>query len=77
MTSVKLVTHKSDNDSRAIESGLQALGICYELICTEDYCECGARYGSADAPCLVIDDRVVYHGRLLKPDLVAIFSGVT
>lgn len=51
------------------------MSVPYELVFVDDHPDCGARYGLGDAPCLVTDDRIVYHGRLSPVDLEAIFAG--
>lgn len=75
MTSVKLIAHKGEQAHRVMERGLQALDIDYQLIFAEDEPERAAHYLASDSPCLVIDDRVAYHGCLSPSDLEAIFAG--
>lgn len=41
----------------------------------DEHADCLQRYGVADAPCLIIDDHVVYHGDLSAADMDAIFVG--
>ena len=76
MNSVKLIARKAEPaPRRAMERGLEALDIDYQLVFVEDEPGCLAHYALSDAPCLVIDDHIVYHGRLSRPDLEVIFAG--
>lgn len=75
MTSVKLIAHKGEPAHRVMERGLQALDIRYQLIFAEDEPGRASRYLASDLPCLVIDDRIVYHGYLSPSDLEVIFAG--
>jgi len=75
MNSVKLIARKAEPARRALERDLKALDIGYELIFAEDHPECAAHYLVSDSPCVVIDDRIVYHGCLSRSDLEAIFAG--
>ncbi len=52
------------------------MGVPYRLVFTDDDPGCVSRYGIARAPCLVIDDHIVYHGSMSEPDLGVIFAGV-
>lgn len=73
MSSVKLIVRKTGWEHRAVERCLEGMDIDYELIFAEDHAECLRRFGTSESPCLVIDDHIVYHGQLSRPDLEAIF----
>ena len=75
MTSVKLIASKTGQAYGAMELGLKALDIDYRLVFAEDEPDCAVHYVTSDAPCLVIDDRIVYHGCLGRSELEAIFAG--
>lgn len=75
MKTVKLIAYRTGQTHRLMERGLKALDIGYELIFAEDRPECASHYLASGSPCVVIDDRIVYHGCLSQPDLEAIFAG--
>lgn len=74
MRRVKLIVNEWDAECRAAERGLQALGVPFEIVFKRDRPEYATAYGIGRSPCLLIDDRVAYHGPLAEPDLRLILS---
>lgn len=74
MSQIKLIAEELNSVSNMLENGLQALGVPYEILFKQDHPECMTAYGIGRFPCLLIDDRIAYHGPLAEPDLRLILS---
>lgn len=74
MVSVRLLADKAGRAHRVTERGLKALRVPYEMVDAGEHPEYRQRFGVECLPCLVIDDRIVYHGALGEAELRLIFA---
>lgn len=77
MCQIILVASRADPATRALERELQNIGVGYRVERYGDRPEFQSIYGIRRVPCLLINDRIAYHGPLSAPDLRLILSAFT